>query len=203
MNLLLIAAITFLPIPGKDYEVSKTEVTQSQWKEIMGNNPSKFKGDDLPVEWINFDDCIKFIDKLNLKGDGFKYRLPSKTEWEYLCNGDSKTKFFYGDSVKELGVVAWYRENTTKPQEVKPGDWQSVGGSTKEVGTKMANRFGLHDVHGNVMEWDAEGNIRGGSFFATDLDCSTFYAPKYPKETRCEFLGLRLLRERIKKVDKP
>ena len=178
--------------------VGCTEVTQSQWVEIMGYNPSKFKGDDLPVENVNYDDVMKFFDKLNLKYPNLRFRLPTNDEWTMACNGGKKTRYFFGDDPSQLGIVAWYRSNTTTPKEVKPGDWQSVGGSTKPVGQKMANQFGLYDISGNVWEITSKNTMRGGCWWSTDLDCSTSYISQWDG-SRSEYVGFRLVVEERKK----
>jgi formylglycine-generating enzyme required for sulfatase activity len=190
---LLIAAMEFVKI-SDSLTIGKTEVTQLDYGQVMKVNPSHFRGPDLPVENVNYDDVIKFIDKLNAKSPLYRYRLPSNAEWTLAASGGAKTRYFFGDKEEELGLVAWYRGNTTQPKEVKPGDWQSVGGSTHPVGQKMANQFGLHDTHGNIWEFTQEGSIRGGCWWSTALDCSTGYVSKWDKATRCEYVGFRLVR---------
>jgi formylglycine-generating enzyme required for sulfatase activity len=107
-------------------------VTQEQWKEIMGKNPSEFKGEkNLPVETVSWDDCQKFIKKLREK-DKKPYRLPTESEWEYACRAGTTTPFYYG---KTISTDQKNREKTTP------------------VGSFPANAWGLHDMHGNVWEW--------------------------------------------------
>ena len=94
----------------KSFYMQTTEVTQGQWKKIMGNNPSYFKncGDDCPVEQVSWNDAQEFIRKLNRKEGADKYRLPTEAEWEYACRAGSTTRFCFGDSDSRLGEYAWY-----------------------------------------------------------------------------------------------
>lgn len=129
-----------LPIPGKDYEIGKYEVTQKEWRDIMGDNPSHFKscGDDCPVEQISWSDAKRFITKLNQRSEK-EYRLPSEEEWLYACTGGRTDAYCGGNDVTAL---AWYAANS--------------GGATHPVGQKQPNGFGLYDMSGNVAEWVAD-----------------------------------------------
>lgn len=118
------------------FAMGRTEVTQGQWKTLMGSNPSKFPGcgDECPVEQITWPDAQEFIRRLSAR-TGKTYRLPSEAEWEYACRaGDPHDYCGGGDSEK----LAWY------------GDEH---GSPHPVGEKLANAWGLHDMSGNVWEW--------------------------------------------------
>jgi len=114
-------------------------VTLREWKVVMDDEPSDFKGDDLPVETVSWDNVQEFIKKLNVKEGTDKYRLPSEAEWEYACRAGTTTKYSFGDSESELGGYAWYDDNSE--------------GKTHPVGQKDPNSWGLHDMHGNVWEW--------------------------------------------------
>lgn len=121
-----------------DYYIGKTEVTQALWKAVMGNNPSNFKGDNLPVEKVSWDDCQNFISKLNsLTGQNF--RLPTEAEWEFAARGGNNSNHYQYSGSNELGDVAWYDGNS--------------GDKTHVVATKQPNELGLYDMSGNVLEW--------------------------------------------------
>lgn len=114
-------------------------VTQREWEKDMGNSPSYFKGDDLPVENVSWNDVQEFIKKLNKKEGMDKYRLPSEAEWEYAARAGTITRYSFGDDESKLSDYAWYDANSER--------------KTHEVGQKKPNPWGLYDVHGNVWEW--------------------------------------------------
>ena len=120
--------------------MGKTEVTQGQWKSVMGSNPSRFKvcGDACPVEQVSWNDVQDFIRKLN-QSTGQSYRLPSEAEWEYAARAGTTTEWSFGGDEAKLRDHAWYAQNS--------------GGKTHEVGQRLPNAFGLHDMHGNAWEW--------------------------------------------------
>ena len=121
-----------------DYYIGRYEVTQALWQAVMGSNPSKFKGDDLPVETVNWGDCQDFISKLNAMTDK-RFRLPTEAEWEYAARGGKKSRGYKYSGSKTLGDVAWYEGNS--------------GSKTHAVGTKQPNELGIYDMTGNVYEW--------------------------------------------------
>jgi formylglycine-generating enzyme required for sulfatase activity len=125
-------------LPG--FLLGRTEVTQGQWRAVMGNNPSRFKdcGDDCPVENISWDDAQLFATKLSQK-TGKTYRLPTEAEWEYAARASGKGQWGFGDDESQLGAHAWFSANSD--------------GKTHPVGQKKASVIGLHDMHGNVWEW--------------------------------------------------
>ena len=133
------------------YQMMTTEVTQGMWKAIMGNNPSNWKGDNLPVEQVSWNDCQEFIKKLNQRDPGKNYRLPTESEWEYACRAGTTTRFYSGDRDSDLDRVGLYDGNS--------------GRKTHPVGQKQPNAWGLYDMHGNVWEWcqDRYGNYPSGS----------------------------------------
>lgn len=122
----------------KSFALAKFEVTQEQWYSIMGTLPSKFKGRTLPVDGVSWDDAQEFIKKLNQK-TGKRYRLPSEAEWEYAARAGSTTEFSFGDDVSQSHDYSWSFKNSNS--------------QTHPVGEKFSNKFGLHDMHGNVWEW--------------------------------------------------
>ena len=122
--------------------LGRYEVTQGQWRALMGGNPSYFAkcGDDCPVERVSWEDAQAYIRKLNEKVSGKSdgpYRLPSESEWEYGCRGGVGGEEYCGGD--DVNSVAWSFKNSGK--------------KTQRVGTKSANRWGLHDLSGNVWEW--------------------------------------------------
>ena len=121
-----------------DYYVGKYEVTQVLWQAVMGNNPSWFKGDNLPVEKVSWNDCQEFISKLNSL-TGRNFRLPTEAEWEYAARGGKKSRGYQHSGSSTISDVAWYGGNS--------------GSKTHPVGTKQANELGIYDMTGNVIEW--------------------------------------------------
>jgi formylglycine-generating enzyme required for sulfatase activity len=123
------------------FYLQTTEVTQGQWKKVMGDDTSSLKqcGDDCPVEGVSWEEAQQFIKKLNQFEKTKDYRLPSEAEWEYACRAGTTTKFSFGDDISKLGEYAWYGDNSNK--------------TIHKVATKASNPWGLYDMHGNVWEW--------------------------------------------------
>mgnify|MGYP003335685910 CR=1 FL=1 len=138
----------------RDFHLGVYEVTQSQYKRVMGKNPSYFTseygrvGRDVdsanhPVDRVCYDDCVEFCRRLSAlpeeQAAGRRYRLPTEAEWEYACRAGAKTAFSFGNDAADLGLHAWYFSNSNKMSHA--------------VGGKKPNAFGLYDMHGNVCEW--------------------------------------------------
>jgi formylglycine-generating enzyme required for sulfatase activity len=188
------------------FAIGKTEVTQAQWKAVMGNNPSRFKGDDLPVESVSWEDVNEFIKRLTQK-TGLQFRLPTEAEWEYAARAGKNTEYSFGDDEKQLGDYAWFYENS--------------GSETHPVGQKKPNDFGLFDMHGNVWEWCSDwysnsyyeeckrqGTVddpvgpstgsnrvlRGGGWYGDAVSCRSAYRDGSAPGFRYGHLGFRLVR---------
>jgi formylglycine-generating enzyme required for sulfatase activity len=136
---------------SKGYYMQTTEVTQGQWKAVMGTNPSDFKncGDGCPVENVSWNDVQNFIRKLNRREGRATYRLPTEAEWEYTARAGSTTAFANGGISElkcgydpNLDAMGWYCGNSNK--------------RTQAVAQKQPNAWGLYDMHGNVWEWCAD-----------------------------------------------
>lgn len=124
---------------SRPFYLAKYPTTQAQWEAVMGNNPSRFKGDpNRPVENVSWDDAQEFLRRLSEK-EGKAYRLPTEAEWEYAARAGTTTAYCFGDDAKLLREYGWYDENS--------------GGTTRPVGQLDANAWRLHDMHGNVWEW--------------------------------------------------
>jgi len=184
------------------FYMGKYEVTQKQWREVMGTNPSYFEGDNLPVEQVSWNDVQEFLKKLNEKEGANKYHLPSEAEWEYAARAGTTTNYSFGDNESKLGDYAWYNGNS--------------GGKTHEVGQKKLNTWGLYDMHGNIWEWvqdiyhnsysgaPADGSawegdgpsrvVRGGGWGYYGGDCRSALRDSRGPSPRDGEVGFRLLR---------
>ena len=186
----------------KPFYMGKYQVTQAEWKAVMKRNPSQFMGDDLPVENVTWDEVQEFCKKLSRNTDR-AYRLPSEAEWEYAARAGSEGDFCFGDDESLLGDYAWYGESN---------------GQTHPVGSKKPNKWGLYDVHGNVLEWCEDGYhgnydrapddgkpwessvlaaarvVRGGSWRLNAVYCRSAYRDWNTPGVRYNGVGFRLSR---------
>ena len=178
----------------KGFWLGKYEVTQAQWESVMGENRSRFKGADRPVDNISWDDCRRFVTKVNVVFGGCA-RMPTEAEWEYACRAGSSAPI---SGSGHLPDMAWYDGNS--------------GSQTHAVGKNQANDWGFYDMHGNVLEWcsdwfskteglaiDPKGPssgvfrvLRGGCWFFYERDCRSAYRLKRDPGIRNCIFGFRL-----------
>lgn len=182
------------------FYIGRYEVTQRLWKAVMGDNPSKFKGDSLPVECVSWEDAQRFALLLS-QMTGKRFRLPTEAEWEYAARG-GRSFPFAGCDRKELGDYCWYCVNSD--------------GKTHPVGQLLPNALGIYDMSGNVAEWcqdwveeysDAEQTnprgpksgenriLRGGHYNSTSAACTVYDRGWYLPSGKYELYGLRLVME--------
>ena len=180
------------------YYIGKYEVTQELWKAVMGSNPSNFKGDNLPVENVSWNDVQEFLRKLNAM-TGKSYRLPTEAEWEFAARGGNSSRGYKYSGSNSIGSVAWY--------------WENSGSRTHAVGTKSPNELGIYDMSGNVLEWcqDWKGGyssspqrnpkgpnsgsgrvFRGGSWYSLAGSCRVSLRYNCAPGDRNSRLGFRL-----------
>lgn len=208
------------PVTLSDFEIGKYPVTQKLWTDLMGTNPSNFKGDDLPVETVSWEDVQSFFEKLNARHPGKNYRLPTEAEWEFAARGGTLSKGYTYAGSNDLKEVGWFWENSgDKPLS---GEWESEklaqnNCHTHLVGQKKANELGLYEMSGNVWEWCADryakyeyskkpvynptGPVtgsrrvgRGGSWYNESTGCHVAVRRGWRLDSRYINLGFRLAR---------
>lgn len=188
------------------YYIGETPVTQALWKEVMGTNPSNFKGDQRPVESVSWYDCQEFIKKLNVK-TGKRFRLLTEAEWEFAARGGKKSKGYEYSGSNHINEVAWYEKNA-----------YNKGTSSSDYGThvvkqKKPNELDIYDMSGNVWEWcqdwhgyydkDCQTNPtgpdkgsfrvnRGGSWYYDTKFCRSSYRSSDHPNSSSFNLGFRL-----------
>ena len=188
------------PVTLGDYYIAETEVTQSQWKAVMGDNPSHFKDcDDCPVENVSWNDVQEFFARLNARAGSPRYRLPTEAEWEYAARGGANSRGYQYAGSNDINKVAWYDDNS--------------GDKIHPVKGKKPNELGVYDMSGNVYEWCSDwygdysagsqtnpqgssGGIyrvyRGGSWFNYAWNCRASYRLINGPDYRNYSLGFRL-----------
>ena len=202
------------------FEISATEITQGQYREITGGNPSHFTGDDrLPVDKVTWQDAVRFCNKLSDR-EGMErcydektwacdfskngFRLPTEAEWEYACRAGTSTKYYTGDTEQDLARAGWYGYDAGNSSE-----------KTHPVGQKEPNTWGLYDMHGNILEWTHDGFsdysaepqanptgpdkaeycvLRGGSWFSTAPYCTSTFRINDKTNRTSYFTGFRIAR---------
>lgn len=180
-----------------NFYIGRYEVTQADWRAIMGNNPSDHKNcDDCPVENVSWEDIQAFLKKLNARYPAKNYRLPTEAEWEYAARGGSNAPYLTYSGSNNLSATGWYSDNS--------------GNQTHPVGAKQPNRLGLYDMSGNVWEWcqdtyvrypcdskrTAEGRARvgrGGGAFGDAASCRAAYRSYREPADRYHDFGFRLV----------
>ena len=204
------------------FYMQTTEVTQGQWRAVMGENPSYFQncGANCPVENVSWDDVQEFLTRINAPStDGYEYRLPTEAQWEYAARAGSETAFCGGDITEPTGndpilnTLGWYRENSDAGYEgcSEWSDGRCIG--PQPVAGRNANEWGLFDMHGNVYEWCSDwygdyptGSVtdpvgpssgagrvlRGGSWLDRARYCRSAIRSRYAPGYRHDFFGFRL-----------
>ena len=187
----------------KPFYIGKYEVTQAQYQAVMGKNPSKFKGDNRPVECVSWHEAMEFCEKMNKYAPpGWQFTLPTETQWEFAARGGNKSRGYKYSGSDTLGDVAWYGANS--------------GNTSHEVGGKAPNELGLYDMSGNVWEYcldnyqkdssntkseftrayrDSDGSyrvVRGGGWSRVALYCRSANRLSYDPANRFISLGFRL-----------
>ncbi|MCM1169798.1 MAG: formylglycine-generating enzyme family protein [Bacteroides sp.] len=185
------------------YHIGRYEVTQAQWKAVMGTNPSNFSGSNLPVEQVSWEDAQAFCEKLSAL-TGKNYVLPTEAQWEYAARGGNKSQHFKYAGSNDLDEVGWYDDNSR----------DYYGQATRAVGQLQANELGIYDMSGNVNEWCSDWYTspydendtdnptgpengayrvaRGGSLFDAARCCRVSYRRSFNPNDRFNSLGFRV-----------
>ena len=194
----------------RSFLLGSYEVTQDQYRRVMGENPSEYRGLQNPVERVSWDDAVEFCHKLSElpeeKAAGNVYRLPTEAEWEYACRAGTETEYCFGSDISQLGDYAWSSGNS--------------GDQPHPVGQKKPNAWGMYDMHGNVSEWcqdwhgqyasglvvDPKGPTtgeyrvtRGGSWCLDGVYCRSAARLRYDSSFACAWSGFRVVLEQTGK----
>ena len=184
-----------------NFQIGETEVSQALWREVMGSNPSTYKGNDLPVTNVTWEDCQEFIKKLNER-TGKQFRLPTEAEWEFAARGGTASKGYMFSGSDEVRSVAWHNRDSNRDRHNGP----------YAIKSKDPNELGIYDMSGNVNEWcqdwfgdytaDPQTNpqgpatgkehvYRGGSWWYYGMSCRVSRRNSGVKDVR-GVIGLRL-----------
>lgn len=149
-----------------DYFLGKCEITQAQWRAVMGSIPKRITdgGDDYPIYYVSWKDCQDFARRLSDWGLGL-FRLPTEAEWEYACRAGTTTRFSFGDCPEVVESYSYYEE----PSRFVWWFGNNTPSGAKPVGLKLPNPWGFFDMHGNVYEW-----------------CSDWWENPYPREPQID-----------------
>jgi formylglycine-generating enzyme required for sulfatase activity len=171
----------------QSFYIGKFVVTQAQWRAVMGNNPSTFRGANLPVEMVNWDEIHEFLSQLNAR-TGRNFRLPTEAEWEFAARGGTAESFCPGgckySGSNNLHDVGWFSKNSKH--------------HTQPVGAKQANELGIYDMSGNVREWclitkDSGRVLRGGSWNLPASLCDLSFRFDFVPTSRSCVNGFRVI----------
>ena len=191
---------------SQGYWLADTTCTQKLWQAVMGDNPSNFKGDSNPVEQVSWNDIQKFLQQINKQQPELELRLPTEAEWENACRAGTETTFHFGG-----------KDELNLDKANYSGKWGDLNynGKAKPVKSYPPNQWGLHEMHGNVLEWcedwygeypsepvvDPQGSesganrlLRGGSWFFYGRHCRSAYRFKDRPDIRRDNIGFRFVR---------
>lgn len=181
--------MNFVKIPTRDFEMQDAPITQAEWDEVMGGNPSHFRGPNLPVDSVSWKTVQKFISLMNAKDHSFTYRLPKEEEWKFVAKHCDEQR---------VDEIAWH--------------WANSDRSTHPVREKTPNKLGIYDLLGNVWEWCEdkwnEDNrfqvARGGSWYNAKMELHSYMRSSWYPEDFFHNIGFRLVRnKRVLPVSEP
>ena len=202
---------------GSPFLLSMTEITQGQFKGLMGTEPWAGRpfvrvGEHYPATWVSWDDAVAYCERLTERHRAAgrlsaqdRFRLPTEVEWEYACRADSAAAYSFGSDPSKLGDHAWFKGNAAENGKA----------FAHRVGTRKPNAWGIHDMHGNALEWcsdwyadtpdgatdlhgpdhGTERVCRGGSWGNDAADCRSASRFAVRPDTRNDFTGFRVARD--------